>query len=583
GGCGDSIVLYEWDLDDDGVFDDASGATPALPWTSVDALGLGITDPLTHLPTHPVGLRVTDSLGKTGIADTTLRVYRNAPEASFGANPNPAACGQDVTFDGSGSRHGHPGRTITRYEWDLDGDSVFEVSGTSMTVVSHAFSAFGSYDVTLRVTDDNVPAKTDTAMVTVVVDQGNRPPVADAGGPYVVEEDQMLELDGSGSSDPDGGCGDSIVKYEWDLNDDAVFDDALGATPTVFWADLEALGLAPANVATGLPTHTVRLRTTDSLGLVHVATAVLTMYEFEWLFPMTVSGGSVSELAFGMAVGATDGSDDVLDQPVSERSRDALPETIFSGRDGVALWRDVRGVSDCALWLMEVQAAADNDCVLSWSAGSVPGAGLRLVETDETGEVLPDGVQLDMAVRETVTILAGEMQFFLIVHGQYERTITLAIGWNLISFPFNLWVPDLVEVLGDLPILLPVWEWTGRQYAPMSGGDRFQPKRGYWVYVAPATGVAEELVATGFPCWDETGAVTPGAWNLVGALEECAEPVSARNGMALWHWQADARSYAKISDDGVVPVAKGLWLFFADSGGQQLIDFTTFEFVLSAK
>ncbi|MBN2473844.1 MAG: PKD domain-containing protein, partial [Pirellulales bacterium] len=51
---------------------------------------------------------------------------------------------------------------------------------------------------------------------------GNLPPVADPNGPYIVDEGTPVTLDGSGSYDPDPG--DHIFSYEWDLDDDGVYD-----------------------------------------------------------------------------------------------------------------------------------------------------------------------------------------------------------------------------------------------------------------------------------------------------------------------------------------------------------------------
>ena len=73
----------------------------------------------------------------------------------------------------------------------------------------------------------------------------NRPPVADANGPYNGTEGSPISLDGTGSSDPDAATGDSIVSYEWELDGDGAFDDAIGAVVSHTFGDdgLYAVGL----------------------------------------------------------------------------------------------------------------------------------------------------------------------------------------------------------------------------------------------------------------------------------------------------------------------------------------------------
>jgi hypothetical protein len=104
------------------------------------------------------------------------------------------------------------------------------------------------------------------AIVSVI---GNRLPVARTGGPYTVCQGGAAALDGTTSTDPDAACGDSVVSYEWDLNNDGTFD-VTGATPTVPGAQLSALGLV-------LGANTIKLRTTDTHGATNTGSGTLTI------------------------------------------------------------------------------------------------------------------------------------------------------------------------------------------------------------------------------------------------------------------------------------------------------------------
>jgi CSLREA domain-containing protein len=88
----------------------------------------------------------------------------------------------------------------------------------------------------------------------------NQPPVADAGGPYVVDEGGSVVLDASDSDDDVG-----IVRYEWDFDSDGTYDHQ-GTEPTATFSAASLDG--PLN-------QPIRLRVTDDAGLTHVATALV--------------------------------------------------------------------------------------------------------------------------------------------------------------------------------------------------------------------------------------------------------------------------------------------------------------------
>jgi PKD repeat protein len=106
------------------------------------------------------------------------------PVASFTFSPSSPDVGETVTFDASGSFD--PDGTIVSWDWDF-GDGASD----SGEVVTHAYSAAGTYTVTLMVTDDDDLADTATDEVTV----------------SAVEPtfDLTISVDGFGSTDPAPG------------------------------------------------------------------------------------------------------------------------------------------------------------------------------------------------------------------------------------------------------------------------------------------------------------------------------------------------------------------------------------------
>ncbi len=270
--CGKALTVA-WDIDGDGDFADgvAAAASTEVPWASL--AGLPIGQPVT------IRIRARDHANLEAIAQTTLTIYPVNPVANATANPNPAACRQNVTFNGAQSFHPNPNRSIRSYEWDVNRDGTFEGGGPSPQFV-YAFDQYGTYNVRLKVTDDL--DRSATSDMQVVVDQGNQAPVARTSqANYVVLEGDALTLDGRLSLDPNANCGDSIVSYEWDINGNGQFGqagiDAVGAQPNIPWAVLSTLRW-PADRDTGLPANTVTLRVTDEFGATSTVNFTITIF-----------------------------------------------------------------------------------------------------------------------------------------------------------------------------------------------------------------------------------------------------------------------------------------------------------------
>jgi outer membrane protein assembly factor BamB len=87
------------------------------------------------------------------------------PEPAIQYLPQEPSVGEQVTFDASNSRD--PDGSVTRYDWDIDGDGEYETSGPR---VSQTFTSSGTVEVTLRIRDDD--GRNVTRQASVMITEG---------------------------------------------------------------------------------------------------------------------------------------------------------------------------------------------------------------------------------------------------------------------------------------------------------------------------------------------------------------------------------------------------------------------------
>lgn len=199
------VVSYIWDLDNDGRYDDANGAS-----TSVAFYDEG---------EYLIGVQATDLLGQVNTAVTTVSVSNVAPLVTLGQVDAPSEEGQEVAFAAAAS---DPGHDVLLYTWDFGDDSP---PVTDSLTPRHTYRDNGDYTVRLIVWDNDGGETEATAAVTV----DNLPPEVDAGPDQKVDEGDKVTFAGTAT---DAGALDTL-EYAWDFNYDGLNFTADATGPTV--------------------------------------------------------------------------------------------------------------------------------------------------------------------------------------------------------------------------------------------------------------------------------------------------------------------------------------------------------------
>lgn len=211
-----TIVSYYWDFGD-GNTANVSASTTTHAYSTVG--------------NYSATLTVTDSYGFSGNCTKSIAVVKT-PVADFTFTPAYPKVGETVTFNATMSKP--DGGTIINYYWDF-GDG----QNTTGVVVAHAYATYGSFTVTLNITDSEGLSNATQKQVNV----RQNPTASFTYTPNLPYVNQTVTLDAS-ASQPNGG---TIISYVWDFGD--------GST---------GAGAIVHHAYAGYGTHYVNLTVTDS-------------------------------------------------------------------------------------------------------------------------------------------------------------------------------------------------------------------------------------------------------------------------------------------------------------------------------
>lgn len=198
-----AIQYYRWDFNGDGTIDRS------------EPIGRDQTFTYNESGTYEATLTVTDARGDEASAKVTVRVGNAPPEVTATAAPSNGAPPLAVSFTAVASdRDG-----IKSFEWDFEGDAVFDRTTTGGTT-EYTYATEGAFQPRVRVTD-TLGAATVVAVpsLEVRVVEG-APTVTASASPMSGDAPLTVRFDAS-ASDPGGAA---ITQWAWDFDGDGTVD-----------------------------------------------------------------------------------------------------------------------------------------------------------------------------------------------------------------------------------------------------------------------------------------------------------------------------------------------------------------------
>jgi len=241
------------------------------------------SDPTLFQPGTDVLVFEALNLGGQTAADFTASITFQGgpfPPEAIAGGPYSTVVGQSVSLDGSQSYDINTPPQPLQYAWSETsapaGSKGGQLTGTASAVAKFVPDIAGTYTFNLTVT--NSDRQTAAASSTVVA--AEKPPLANAGGPYSVIAGQGVTLNGSQSSDPNNPP--EPLTFAWSVgsapagSNGGQLVNATTATPT-FRPDIPG-------------TFTINLMVTNSVGETQTAVATLT----STAVPVASNGGTCS-------------------------------------------------------------------------------------------------------------------------------------------------------------------------------------------------------------------------------------------------------------------------------------------------
>lgn len=279
----DDPLTYEWDLDGDGEFDDATGTSTTFSAALLDGYPGA---------TRTVWLRVTDTSGASAINSATVNILNANPIPSIDSVGDVRVEGTAIAVTGTATDPAGSADTLT-FRWEVYKDGAATPFATGGNSPSFAFTPNdnGSYRIVLTVADEDGGSATAERTITVT----NVAPAVTITGPTTGRQGAGLAF-GSGVTDPGAADTAAGFAYSWQVSRGGAPIDLTGVATT---------GATFAFTPTQAGTYILTLTVTDKDGGATPVTHA---------FVVSASPG-VTLVQGVLTITGTDGDDDIKVNP----------------------------------------------------------------------------------------------------------------------------------------------------------------------------------------------------------------------------------------------------------------------------
>jgi len=200
-----AIQRYYWDFNGDGSYERNDITANSYTWQ------------YTVPGDYNVTLKVVDVKGKEFLGSTIVHILNTPPQVSVESSPSNGEIPLTVNFTVTAN----DSDGIALYEWDFDGDGVYDYNSTSSGNTSFIYESEGIFNAKLRVTDTRGAVSTYTTPTTkVIAALEGSPSVTASGSPLTGNAPLSVNFLATATDPQDKG----FKLYEWDFDGNGVYD-----------------------------------------------------------------------------------------------------------------------------------------------------------------------------------------------------------------------------------------------------------------------------------------------------------------------------------------------------------------------